>query len=378
MLNHIARLVLNAQMSKAPVQAFADRVSAVFVPIIVAISLATMLLWYGCGCLGMFPIATWVPHGHSLFLFALLFGISVLCVACPCALGLATPTAVMVGTGIGADLGVFIKSGAALERGSHVNTVVFDKTGTLTVGKPTVVSHWAAATSLSLRQVQTLVGSLEANSEHPLASALVSWAAAGVASPTHGAASPRQDRSWLLPVADIKQHAGLGISCTLAAADVAAARGPPPAAHPPRPPAAAKPPARTWLAIGSRRLMDELGVPLEGAGVKEWLAQEEGMRRTGLLVACDGTLAACLAVEDPIKAEARGVVARLQQQQVRVAPVGTDQVRSLSLNCVAISRTCATLDVSTRQQQAACALSTPGASGANLPSLAGPCTPPHR
>jgi P-type Cu+ transporter len=180
-LNHIARLVMHAQMSKAPVQAFADRVSTFFVPLIVAFALLTACVWYVMGALGRFPLE-WIPRGHSQFLFALLFGIAVLCVACPCALGLATPTAVMVGTGVAADLGVFIKSGAALERASKVDVVVFDKTGTITCGHPVVVNYLAVvrlAAGLSLRQLQAVVGSLEAHSEHPFATAVVSWAAAG-------------------------------------------------------------------------------------------------------------------------------------------------------------------------------------------------------
>ena len=178
-LASIARLVMNAQMSKAPVQAFADRVSSYFVPTIVAVALLTTLVWYTAGAAGAYP-RSWVPEGHSVFLFALLFGISVLCIACPCALGLATPTAVMVGTGVGAEQGVFIKSGAALERGSKVNAVVFDKTGTVTCGRPALVSFQVVGGDLSLRELQTAVGSLEAGSEHPLASAVVRWAAEGL------------------------------------------------------------------------------------------------------------------------------------------------------------------------------------------------------
>jgi P-type Cu+ transporter len=183
-LSSIARLVFNAQMSKAPVQAFADRISGVFVPSIIAVALLTILVWYVAGTAGWYPLS-WVPSGHSLFLFALLFGISVLCISCPCALGLATPTAVMVGTGVAAEHGVFIKSGAALECGSIVDTVVFDKTGTVTSGHPTVVNHLEVSRGLQLKELQTVVGSLEIESEHPLAQAVVKWAAAGLSHTCH-------------------------------------------------------------------------------------------------------------------------------------------------------------------------------------------------
>jgi P-type Cu+ transporter len=107
-LSQIVRLVRRAQMSKAPIQAFADAVAAVFVPVVVSIATLTWLAWFVAGSCDAYPV-DWLPQGHSHFLFALLFGIAVLVIACPCALGLATPTAVMVGTGVGASLGILIK-----------------------------------------------------------------------------------------------------------------------------------------------------------------------------------------------------------------------------------------------------------------------------
>ena len=163
-LSQIVRLVQAAQLSKAPIQAFADRVSAVFVPMVVLLAILTWGGWYLAGLQGWYP-HSWLPQGHTPFLFALLFGIAVLVIACPCALGLATPTAVMVGTGVAGGLpaehlwqackgrtvldwlpvlpaaahGILIKGGDALERACHVRTIVFDKTGTLTEGQPHVV-----------------------------------------------------------------------------------------------------------------------------------------------------------------------------------------------------------------------------------------------
>ncbi|MCX6817467.1 MAG: heavy metal translocating P-type ATPase [Candidatus Aenigmarchaeota archaeon] len=157
-LSQIVKLVQEAQGSKAPIQRFADRVSSYFVPAVVLISLATFLTWYfviGAG-----------------FASSLMFSIAVLVIACPCALGLATPTAVMVGTGKGAEMGILIKSGGALEKAGTVNTVVFDKTGTLTEGKPKVTDI-VTFDGHKQSEVLRLAAIAEKGSEHPLARAIL-------------------------------------------------------------------------------------------------------------------------------------------------------------------------------------------------------------
>ncbi|PIA48511.1 hypothetical protein AQUCO_01400830v1 [Aquilegia coerulea] len=138
-LSQIVQLVEAAQLARAPVQKLADQISKFFVPTVVVAAFLTWLGWFVFGEAGVYP-RSWIPQAMDGFEMALQFGISVLVVACPCALGLATPTAVMVSTGIGASQGVLIKGGNALENAHKVKTVVFDKTGTLTVGKPVVVS----------------------------------------------------------------------------------------------------------------------------------------------------------------------------------------------------------------------------------------------
>jgi len=168
LLAQIIHLVEQAQGSKAPVQRLADKIAAIFVPVVIALALLAFAFWWGFGdSLGPLPTTP--------FLFALMVFISVLIIACPCALGLATPTAIMVGTGKGAEMGILIKGGEALEQAEKLDTIVFDKTGTLTSGKPEVADVLLSPGAvLDTDQLVALAGSLEKNSEHPLAQAVVS------------------------------------------------------------------------------------------------------------------------------------------------------------------------------------------------------------
>ena len=174
-LSQIVRLVEAAQLNKAPIQGFADKVSAVFVPIVVILSLITWMVWFLAGTVGWYP-ASWLPQGHSVFLFSLLFGIAVVVIACPCALGLATPTAVMVATGVAASHGILIKGGDALERAVEVQTVVFDKTGTVTAGRPHVVDFRTLRPEIPAEAVLRVAIALESHSEHPIAGAVLQLA----------------------------------------------------------------------------------------------------------------------------------------------------------------------------------------------------------
>ncbi len=158
-LSQIIKLIEDAQGRKAPIQRFADRISAYFVPAVIVIALASFLIWY-------FAVG-------QTFSFALIIAVSVLVIACPCALGLATPTAIMVGTGKGAEKGILIKGGDALETAHKVYAVVFDKTGTLTQGKPEVTDIISANKTLSEKELLKMAASIENHSEHPLAQAIV-------------------------------------------------------------------------------------------------------------------------------------------------------------------------------------------------------------
>ncbi|KAI8899351.1 E1-E2 ATPase-domain-containing protein [Globomyces pollinis-pini] len=172
-ISRIITLVQDAQASKAPIQEYADKISNIFVPVVLVLALLTHLVWLAIIYSGLVPEET-LPFGKSAFLFAIEHAISVLVIACPCALGLATPTAVMVGSGVAAKHGILMKGGGlALETSHNITAIIFDKTGTLTVGKPSVtdsrVLSRAGLPILSDACFWKLVGAVESNSDHPLA-----------------------------------------------------------------------------------------------------------------------------------------------------------------------------------------------------------------
>ena len=154
-LSRIIKLIEDAQTKKAPIQRFADLVSAYFVPIVISIALLTFIIWY-------FIV-------DKEFSFALITTIAVLVIACPCALGLATPTALMVGSGMGAKRGILIRKGEAIQTMREIKTVVFDKTGTITKGKPEVMEIYGR----NEKQLMEIAASLEKLSEHPIAKTIV-------------------------------------------------------------------------------------------------------------------------------------------------------------------------------------------------------------
>lgn len=174
-LSQIIRLVEDAQTSKAPIQAYADYIASIFVPAVLVLSFLTFLVWYVLCLVDAIP-SSWIPKTDGSFVFAFNFGIATLVVACPCALGLATPTAVMVGTGVGAEHGVLIKGGEPLEAAHNIDTILFDKTGTLTVGEPVVTDVVILSKKLSAEELIVMAGSAELGSEHPLSKAIIDYA----------------------------------------------------------------------------------------------------------------------------------------------------------------------------------------------------------
>ncbi|TXG73239.1 hypothetical protein EZV62_001818 [Acer yangbiense] len=278
-LSQIVQLVEAAQLARAPVQKLADQISKFFVPTVVVAAFVTWLGWFIPGMAGLYP-KHWIPEVMDEFELALQFGISVLVVACPCALGLATPTAVMVATGKGASQGVLIKGGNALEKAHKVKTVVFDKTGTLTVGKPKVVSA-VLFSHFSMEEFCDMATAAEANSEHPIAKAVVE----------HAKKLRQKFGSHAEHVAEAKDfevHTGAGVSGKV---------------------------GDKIVLVGNKRLMRAYDVPV-GPDVEKYVSENEQLARTCVLVAIDGKVAGAFAVTDPVKPEAQIVVSFLHSMGI--------------------------------------------------------------
>lgn len=273
MLARIVQLMREAQGSRAPIQRLADRISAVFVPVVLQIAIVTFVAWF-------------VAAGSAPGVKAFAAAVAVLIIACPCAMGLAVPTAVMVATGRGAELGTLIKGGEALQRAGDVTHVVLDKTGTVTEGRPTVTDFVPAPGSgRPAEEVLRLVASLEGSSEHPLADAIVRHA---------------RDRGLALaPVDGFQSVTGRGATGLV---DGAA------------------------LAVGNEALMADYAVPVALLqGEAERLAAEG---KTPVYVAIDGALAGLLAVADPIKPTSPQAVARLKRMGLQVVLLTGDNRRT--------------------------------------------------
>ncbi|KAK9904210.1 hypothetical protein WJX75_006837 [Coccomyxa subellipsoidea] len=328
-LAQIVRLVERAQMSKAPIQAVADRISSVFVPIILAVAFFTWLGWFVAGKTGAYP-AEWIPMGSNSFLFALLFGIAVLVVACPCALALATPTAAMVGTGIAAKNGILIKGADALERANKVRIVVFDKTGTLTKGRPAVTDHAVFSTEVAFEEFLHMAAAAEASSEHPLARAILAYARSclrvgssslDLQSSLSGEVSDGENdeeeglrnTAWICRAHDAEGLAGRGVKCWVEPAVPLAAVG--------------LQPSTVRVLVGNRALMADEGVPVSRE-VADYMLEKEGQGATCVLVAIAQSVVGAFAIKDPLKPEAIGVVSALRHMGLACHIVTGDNWRT--------------------------------------------------
>ncbi|KAG2573888.1 hypothetical protein PVAP13_7KG284700 [Panicum virgatum] len=283
-LAQIVRLVESAQIAKAPVQKFADQISRVFVPLVILFSLLTWLAWFVAGRLHSYP-NSWIPPSMDSFQLALQFGISVMVIACPCALGLATPTAVMVATGVGASQGVLIKGGQALESAQKVDCIVFDKTGTLTIGKPVVVDT-RLLKNMVLREFYDYAAAAEINSEHPLAKAIVEHA-----KKLH----PEENHIW--PEArNFISVTGYGVKAEVSDKSVI---------------------------VGNKSFMlsSDIDIPSE---TLEILMEEEERARTGIIVAMDREVVGIISVSDPIKPNAHEVISYLKSMNIESIMVTGD------------------------------------------------------
>ena len=265
-LAQIVKLVADAQGNKAPIQALADRIAGIFVPIVLAIAFLTALGWY------------FVTGDIAQ---SIIPAVAVLVIACPCSLGLATPTAIMVGTGLGAQRGILIKNGEALERGEKVDVIVLDKTGTLTEGRPAVVAVIPAKAGATENALLALAASLEQLSEHPVARTIVSAAKAqGLAiEDVHG----------------FQSISGKGVRGTV---------------------------GNTAVLVGSPRLMHEHEVHLGQHA--QLISELEGNAQTVIVVAGNGEFIGVIGVADTIKADAQAAIARLHAANIETLMITGD------------------------------------------------------
>ena len=266
-LAQIVRLVEEAQGSKAPIAALADKISLYFVPIVLSLATLSALGWYFLA-------------GESLS-FSLSIFIAVLVIACPCALGLATPTAIMVGTGKGAENGILIKSGQALEAAYQLDTIVLDKTGTITVGKPSLTDLLPLG-AFNRSDLLQLIASAEQHSEHPLAQAILEAA--------------QQEELDLLPVSYFEAIVGRGLSAQVEG---------------------------KHLLVGNESLMKEKNI--DSSAFQEQLLELSKEGKTAMFVAVDGQLAGIIAVADEMKSSSLSAVQELQSMGLEVIMLTGDR-----------------------------------------------------
>jgi len=269
-LAQIVKLVQQAQGSKAPIQKMADQVTAWFVPAVIAIAILTFIVWYNI-------------MGNVTM--ALITTVGVLIIACPCALGLATPTSIMVGTGKGAENGILIKGADSLELAHNIQAIVLDKTGTITQGKPTVTDYLTVSGTATELHLLKLAGTLERNSEHPLAEAVVNYAQAqGV--------DLEESQAF-------EAVAGSGVQGTVAGQRVQ---------------------------IGTHRWMQELGIATDRLQT-QW-ERTEYLGRTVVWLAVDGQVEAILGIADAVKPSSAAAIATLQRMGLEVVMLTGDNRRT--------------------------------------------------
>ncbi|HNM35444.1 MAG TPA: heavy metal translocating P-type ATPase, partial [Anaerolineales bacterium] len=269
--------VEDAQGSKAPIQKMADQVSAVFVPAVIAIATLTFLGWYFFG--PTLPINADVDN----FTRALIYMVAVLVIACPCAMGLATPTAIMVGTGKGAEAGILFRNSEALERAGKVSVVVLDKTGTITKGQPAVTD--IVTSNVTSEELLRLAASVEKGSEHPLGEAI--WAEATTRGLT------------LVEPSGFKAEAGHGVQAEVEGRSVM---------------------------VGNKRMFEARGISLGSLESEVTRLQSEA--KTAMLVAVDNVVAGIIAVADTIKDSSKDAIADLHKMGLKVAMITGDNQKT--------------------------------------------------
>ncbi|XP_036799277.1 copper-transporting ATPase 1 [Oncorhynchus mykiss] len=339
-LSQIVKLVEEAQTSKAPIQQFADKISGYFVPFIVGVSLLTLFAWILIGFVDFPLVEKYFPgydksisKAEAVIRFAFQASITVLCIACPCSLGLATPTAVMVGTGVGAQNGILIKGGEPLEMAHKIQTVVFDKTGTITYGAPKViqVKIVVEGNRMPRSRLLAIVGTAENNSEHPLGAAITKYCKQELGTESLGACTDFQ----AVPGCGIRcqvsntetllrQHQedsdsednNQGNSVLVQISDSRTRPGSHPLIMDPQPLNLVQTASYVVL-IGNREWMRRNGLQIR-PDVDETMNEHERRGRTAVLVAVDSLLCAMIAIADTVKPEAELAVYTLQAMGLEV------------------------------------------------------------
>ncbi|MDN4492016.1 heavy metal translocating P-type ATPase [Ureibacillus aquaedulcis] len=270
-LSQIIKVVEEAQGSKAPIQRLTDKISDIFVPVVIALAIITYIVW-----LVFITPGEFVPALESL--------IAVLVIACPCALGLATPTSIMAGSGRAAELGILFKGGEHLEQTHHINTVVVDKTGTVTNGQP-VLTDVVVADGMNVRMLLSFIGSAEKQSEHPLAESIIR----GI----------EQQGIKLREVRDFEALPGYGVKATV---------------------------NQRAILVGTRKLMEKYHIKIPNALIIMEKLEAEG--KTAMIVSIDGKYAGIIAVADTIKDTSRQAIERLHAMGIEVIMMTGDNERT--------------------------------------------------
>ncbi len=289
-LNQIIKMVDEAQTTKIPIQKLADRISAWFVPSVVIISLVTFVIWYLLFHFGVLELAT-LPGGvaagiSSIFLFAFLIAITVLVISCPCALGLATPTAIMVGTGLGAQNGILIRSGEALEIARKVKVVLLDKTGTITKGAPEVTDVISLKEDKSEEEILKISSSMEMGSEHSIAKAILQKA--------------KDHKIDLSEITNFKAHPGKGIESSVDGVK---------------------------YFFGNRKIVENVNFNLDDDSENKMI-DLENQGKTVMILLKDREILGLVAISDTIKPTSKEAVDELKKMGIKVVMVSGDNIRA--------------------------------------------------
>uniref|UniRef100_A0A8C3VBY5 P-type Cu(+) transporter n=1 Tax=Catharus ustulatus TaxID=91951 RepID=A0A8C3VBY5_CATUS len=325
-LSQIVKLVEEAQTSKAPIQQFADKLSGYFVPFIVAVSVVTLLAWIIIGFVDFEIVEKYflgynksISAAEVIIRFAFQCSITVLCIACPCSLGLATPTAVMVGTGVGAQNGILIKGGEPLEMAHKVKVVVFDKTGTITHGTPEVmqVKFLVEGNLLPRHKMLAILGTAESSSEHPLGAAITKYCKKELNSETLGTCT------------DFQVVPGCGISCKVTNIELfIEIRSTDKVTCPLLSFTCAPVTSQKYsVLIGNREWMTRNGLQVRNE-VDKAMMEHERRGRTAVLAAVDGVLCGLIAIADTVKPEAELAVHTLKSMGLEVVLMTGDNSKT--------------------------------------------------